>query len=73
MEYAFADIVYALANVGRDLPQFKGYVKLFNRNEEAKDVLGLFYREIVDLHLVILRTFKKKSMLNQSIIWSFPP
>lgn len=64
MEYAFADIVYALADVGRDIPHFKEHVELLNRNEDVKDVLGLFYREIVDLHLVILRTFKKKSTCN---------
>ena len=71
MDYAFNDIVYALKDIGRDLPQFKEHMELFKRNEDAKNVLGLFYREILDLHLVILRTFKKKSTFNQVIIFSF--
>lgn len=72
MEYAFAEIVYALADIGRDLPQFREHVELFEMNEDAKDVLGLFYREILDLHLVILRTFKKKSTFNKFAILTFP-
>lgn len=69
MDYAFDKIVYTLADIGRDLPQFNEHIKLFERNENAKDILGLFYREILNLHLVILRTFKKKSTFDQVIIF----
>lgn len=71
MDYAFNDIVYAFKDIGRDLPQFMEHIELFKRNEDAKNVLGLFYREILDLHLVILRAFKKKSTFDQVIIFLF--
>lgn len=70
MKYAFAEIVYVLTGIGLDLPRFKEHVKLFEKNEDAKDILGLFYREILELHLVILRTFQKKSTFNRFPICS---
>ena len=60
MKQSFDAIVGAFADIGLLLPEFQGVRKLFTHNEHIKDVLVLFFRDILDFYLIILKFFRKK-------------
>ena len=60
MKQSFDAIVDAFADIGLLLPEFQEVRKLFNHNEHIKDVLVLFFRDILDFYLIILKFFRKK-------------
>ncbi|KAF2677177.1 hypothetical protein K458DRAFT_436809 [Lentithecium fluviatile CBS 122367] len=61
---AFRKLVDLLEEIGRMLPNFKRYAEsgLFDQNDQVKTVMGLFYRDILDLNLAILNFFRNKSL-----------
>ena len=50
----------ALAQVGAALPQFEAYAQLFAHGAPVPRVLELFFRDILDFHLIALKFFKLK-------------
>ena len=59
---SFDKVVEVLAEVGQCLPQFQKYAELFKENQHIKQVLCLFYRDILDFHATVLNFFRKNSM-----------
>jgi len=53
----FDAIVKTMERVGDLLPQFGDVTRHFIDKDRIKDVLGLFYRDILDFHLEILKFF----------------
>ena len=55
-----------LAEIGHMLPQFKRYAEtgMFDKNDAVKRVMCLFYGDILDLHLEMLKFFSKKGKEN---------
>ena len=54
----FADAVTsAMEKIGDALPQFVEVVKIFSENDKVKDVLALFYGDILDFYAIILEFF----------------
>ena len=60
MKQSFDAIVDAFADIGLLLPEFQEVRKLFSHNEHIKDVLVLFFRDILDFYLIVLKFFRKK-------------
>lgn len=58
---SFDKVVEVLAEVGQSLPQFQKYTELFKENQHIKQVLCLFFRDILDLHATVLNFFRKNS------------
>lgn len=59
IKQSFDAIVNALADIGLLLPEFQAVRKLFSHNEHIKDVLVLFFRDILDFYLIALKFFRK--------------
>ncbi|SPO07346.1 uncharacterized protein DNG_10040 [Cephalotrichum gorgonifer] len=54
----FADaITSAMAKIGDSLPQFLEAAKIFHDATKLKDVLALFYKDIIDFHIITLEFF----------------
>jgi hypothetical protein len=58
---SFDKVVEVLAEVGQSLPQFQKYTELFKQNQHIKQVLCLFFRDILDFHATVLNFFRKNS------------
>jgi hypothetical protein len=58
---SFDKVVEVLAEVGQSLPQFQKYTELFKENQHIKQVLCLFFRDILDFHATVLNFFQKNS------------
>ena len=56
---SFDAIINTTAEIGEVLPEFKEFSQLFNHNAQLKDVLVLFFRDILDFYQVALTFFKK--------------
>jgi hypothetical protein len=54
-------IINTTAEIGALLPEFKEVSKLFSHNVQLKDVLVLFFQDILDFYLVALKFFNKPS------------
>ena len=59
---SFAKIIDSMAQIGAALPHFKAYAQLFARNHSVQRVLELFFRDILDFHLIALKFFKLRRM-----------
>ncbi|KAL9046216.1 MAG: hypothetical protein Q9214_000891 [Letrouitia sp. 1 TL-2023] len=49
-----------MAQIGAALPHFKAYTQLFTQNESVQRVLELFFKDILDFHLAVLKFFRLK-------------
>ena len=58
---AFRKVIELLAEIGRLLPQFETYTKIFNESQIIHHGLFLFYKDILDLHAALLNFFASKS------------
>ncbi|KAK2764389.1 hypothetical protein FQN54_009083 [Arachnomyces sp. PD_36] len=58
----FDAIVNTLADIGNKLPIFKAYTQIFDSNDRIKDVLCLFFKDILDLYLAALNFFSSKHL-----------
>lgn len=54
---AFDAVVRTIERIGELLPRFSEAVVSFLDTERIKDMLGLFYRDILDFHLEVLKFF----------------
>lgn len=59
----FAKVLDSLSQIGDALPQFKAFALLFRQYVPVQRVLELFFRDILDFHLIALKFFKIKRML----------
>jgi hypothetical protein len=66
---SFDKVVEVLAEVGQCLPQFQKYAELFKANQHIKQVLCLFYRDILDFHATVLNFFGKNSKYSLSPLY----
>jgi hypothetical protein len=66
---SFDKVVEVLTEVGQCLPQFQKYAELFKANLQIKQVLCLFYRDILDFHATVLNFFRKNSKYSLSILF----
>ena len=63
LKKSFDAIVEALVDISLLLPEFQAAGALFETNELIKDVLVLFFRDILDVYLIALRLFRKSRKL----------
>lgn len=59
MKQSFDAIVDTFADIGLLLPEFQQVRNLFDKNDLIKDVLVLFFRDILDFYLIVLKFFRK--------------
>jgi hypothetical protein len=61
---AFKKLVEVLAEIGQVLPRFQKYMEsgIFDRNDQVKGMMVVFYGDILDLHLHMLRLFQHKTL-----------
>ena len=57
LKQSFDAIINTTADIGVLLPEFQGVAKLFSHNEQIKDVLVLFFKDILDFYLIALKFF----------------
>jgi hypothetical protein len=50
-------VTAAMVEIGDALPQFVEAAKIFSDREKLKDVLALFYRDILDFYIITLEFF----------------
>jgi hypothetical protein len=55
---AFDAVVSTMAEIGELLPEFKRAIAIFDQNVAIKEVMVLFFRDILDFYLVALNFFK---------------
>jgi len=61
----FADaITQVMTKIGDALPQFVEITKTLSDNDRLKDLLALFYRDILDFHVIALKFFSLSSKLS---------
>jgi hypothetical protein len=61
LKQSFDAIINTTAEIGELLPEFKEVSKLFGHNVQLKDVLVLFFQDILDFYIVALKFFSKPS------------
>ncbi|KIW15876.1 hypothetical protein PV08_05926 [Exophiala spinifera] len=61
---AFQKLIALLSDIGNILPNFKRYIQtgIFDNNDQVKRIMTLFYRDILDLHLEMLRFFSHRGL-----------
>ena len=64
LKQSFDAIINTTAEIGELLPEFKEVSQLFGHNVQLKDVLVLFFQDILDFYLVSLKFFNKPSKLH---------
>ena len=57
LKKSFDAIVNTTAEIGQALPEFKRAVQLFSDNDKIKDVLLLFFRDLLDFYAIAFRCF----------------
>jgi hypothetical protein len=57
LKQSFDAVINTTADIGALLPEFQGVAKLFSHNEQIKDVLVLFFKDILDFYLIALKFF----------------
>src|SRR5690348_12300594 len=57
LKQSLDELVKTIADVGDLLPEFEESMKLFGHNEQIKDVLALFFQDILDIYVVALKFF----------------
>ena len=55
---AFDAIVNTTAEIGQALPEFEQAAKIFEGSDRIKDVLFLFFKDILDFYAVALKFFR---------------
>lgn len=61
----FDKVVEMTRNLGECLPQFKNCEGLFKENKGVRDILYLFYRDILDFYVIMLRFFNTKGTFRE--------
>lgn len=61
LKQSFDAIINTTAEIGELLPEFKEVSQLFRANAQIKDVLVLFFQDILDFYFISLKFFSKPS------------
>ena len=61
LKQSFDAIINTSGEIGDLLPEFKEVTQRFSNNDKLKDVLVLFFQDILDFYLVALKFFNKPS------------
>ena len=56
----FDKVLEMTAKIGDCLPQFKKCGGLFKDNKGVQDILYLFYKDILDFYLIMVKFFQTK-------------
>ena len=67
LKQSFDELVKTIADVGDLLPEFEEVMKLFGHNKQMKDVLALFFQDILDIYVIALKFFSLSSKFRRSI------
>jgi hypothetical protein len=62
LKQSFDAIVNTTADIGDLLPEFQEVIRLFSNNPHIKDVLVLFFKDILDFYLISLKFFRLPRM-----------
>ena len=54
---SFDAIVNTIGDIGELLPEFQEVMRLFGHNAQIKDVLALFFQDILDIYVIALNFF----------------
>jgi oligoendopeptidase F len=65
---SYEKTIEVMAQIGDTLPRFQNYAQLFQENNAVKQVLGLFYKDILDFHRTVMEFFSRKSGLLERAI-----
>ena len=57
LKQAMDELAKTIADIGDLLPEFEETMKLFSDNEQIKDVLALFFQDILDIYIIALKFF----------------
>ena len=57
LKQSYDAIINTTADIGVLLPEFQAVTKLFGQNQQIKDVLVLFFKDILDFYLIALKFF----------------
>ena len=57
LKQSFNELVTTIADIGDLLPEFKQVGELFGYNKHIKDVLALFFQDILDIYVIALNFF----------------
>jgi hypothetical protein len=57
LKQSLDELVTTISDIGDLLPEFEGVVKLFGHNKQMKDVLALFFQDILDIYVIALKFF----------------
>ena len=57
LKQSFNAIVNTIGDIGDLLPEFQEVMRLFGHNEQIKDVLALFFQDILDFYIISLKFF----------------
>jgi hypothetical protein len=57
LKQSLDELVKTIADVGDLLPEFEEVMKLFGHNAQIKDVLALFFQDILDIYMITLKFF----------------
>jgi nitrogen fixation/metabolism regulation signal transduction histidine kinase len=55
LKQSFDAIVSTTADIGHLLPEFREVAKLFEHNQQIRDVLVLFLKDMLDFYLITLK------------------
>lgn len=64
---AFDKVVEVLGVIGENLPEFDRYAKLFEQDAQVRKILCLFYQDILDVHVTLLKFFGGSGKLPNSL------
>lgn len=65
LKQSFDAIINTTAEIGDLLPEFKEVCQRFSHNDKLKNVLVLFFQDILDFYLVTLKFFNKPSKFHR--------
>lgn len=51
---------------GDSLPQFKTCARLFPKNKAIRDILYLFYKDMLEFYLILLKLFQVKGKFRKT-------
>jgi hypothetical protein len=57
LKQSLDELVKTIADIGDLLPEFEEVMKLFGHNGQMKDVLALFFQDILDIYIIALKFF----------------
>jgi hypothetical protein len=59
LKQSFDAIVDTTAEIGQLLPEFSEVAKLFGQNKQIKEIMLLFFKDMLDFYLIALKFFKQ--------------